>query len=87
VYEHKQRGYLQQLGLDDYAFDIRQPYLVAMKRALDDAILRRIELSDHLRQRILPLQELARRTTDLLEVFVTARTLRSGHTRPAGGVP
>jgi len=76
TYEHKQRGYLQQLGLDRYVFDIRQPDVRTMKDALDDALDRRIELSAQLRQRIQPLRRTARLTTDLLEDFVAGRPLR-----------
>jgi polysaccharide pyruvyl transferase WcaK-like protein len=82
VYEHKQLGYLRQLGLDKYAFDIRQPDVAAMKKALDEALDRRAELSERLRQRIVPLRERACLTTDLLEDFATGRPVRM----PAAGV-
>lgn len=77
VYEHKQVGYLRQLGLDRYMFDIRQPDVAAMTAALDEALDRRAELSEGLRQRIEPLRGLAGLTTDLLEDFAAGRPLRS----------
>jgi polysaccharide pyruvyl transferase WcaK-like protein len=76
VYEHKQLGYLHQLGLDRYAFDIREPDVATMTVALNEAIDRRSELSECLRQRIKPLRERACLTTDLLEDFASGRPLR-----------
>lgn len=76
AYEHKQIGYLRQLGLDRYTFDIRQPDVAAMTRALDEALDRRAELSESLRRRIQPLRDRAALTTDLLEDFATGRPLR-----------
>lgn len=76
VYEHKQLGYLRQLGLVRYTFDIRQLDVAAMTGALDEALDRRAELSECLLQRIQPLRERACLTTDLLEDFATGRPLR-----------
>ncbi len=76
AYEHKQLGYLRQLGLERYTFDIRKPDVAAMTAALDEALDRRAALSESLRQRIQPLRERACLTTDLLEDFVMGRPLR-----------
>ena len=70
-YEHKQLGYLRQLGLQEFMFDIRKLDAVTMRHALDEALSRRAELSERLRTRIPPLQHLARTTTDLLCEFVS----------------
>ena len=69
-YEHKQLGYLRSLGLEDFAFDIRQPDIDRMKAAMDDALNRRAELSATLRERLPDVRRLSALTTDLLEELV-----------------
>jgi polysaccharide pyruvyl transferase WcaK-like protein len=71
AYEHKQLGYLRLLGLERYLFDIRRLDAAAMKRAIDEALQRRGELSAMLHTRIPQLQRVAATTTQLLVQFMT----------------
>jgi polysaccharide pyruvyl transferase WcaK-like protein len=64
-YEHKALGFMSQLGLERFAFDIRSLDLSALQVAVDDLIDRRDEHVAHLRERIPPLRRRARRTTEL----------------------
>ncbi|HXE80349.1 MAG TPA: hypothetical protein VNK41_06340, partial [Vicinamibacterales bacterium] len=66
-YEHKQLGYLRSLGLERFAFDIREPDAAAMKAALDEALTRHGELRAAIRERLPEVRRLASRTTDLLQ--------------------
>lgn len=76
TYEHKQRGYLGQLGLDPYVFDIREPDEAEMRRAVDEVLQRRTELSAQLRQRIEPLRRASAHTTELLCGLLAAAPVR-----------
>lgn len=66
AYEHKQSGYLRQLGLERFLFDIRALDESKMKSAIDEALATRDVLADGLRARVPALRHLARRTNDLL---------------------
>lgn len=64
-YEHKALGFMQQLGLERFAFDIRKVEASELRAALDEVLDRHEELSAILDERVPPLQEAARSTTKL----------------------
>ena len=64
-YEHKALGFMSQLGLERFAFDIRNPETDAMCRAADELLEGRDALVADLRERVPALQQKARRTTEL----------------------
>jgi polysaccharide pyruvyl transferase WcaK-like protein len=64
-YEHKALGFMQQLGLERFAFDIRTVDANELCTAVDEVLERREELIAILEERIPPLREAARRTTKL----------------------
>lgn len=64
-YEHKAQGFMSQLGLDRYAFDINSVSAEPLCAAIDDIIEHREELVAHLRERVPALQERSARTTKL----------------------
>jgi colanic acid/amylovoran biosynthesis protein len=72
-YEHKALGFMQQLGLERFAFDIRSLRAAEMLATLSDLLQQRAALIDHLRGRVPTLQERAARTTRLA-VQVLSRT-------------
>lgn len=72
-YEHKQLGYLRSLGLEAFAFDIRQPDAARMTAALDEALRRREDLSAMIRERLPDIGRRSALTTDLLEDLVERR--------------
>jgi len=72
-YEHKALGFMQQLGLERYAFDINRVEVAPLCQALDEIIERHDALVAHLRERVPVLRERARRTTGL-----ALRLLRAG---------
>jgi polysaccharide pyruvyl transferase WcaK-like protein len=64
-YEHKALGFMEQLGLERFAFDIREVDADDLVRALRELLDRRADWSDHLRREIPALRARACRTTDL----------------------
>jgi len=64
-YEHKALGFMQQLGLERFAFDIWKVDASELCGAVDEALERREELIETLKERIPALREVARRTTKL----------------------
>jgi len=64
-YEHKALGFMTQLGLERFAFDIRAVDIDALRRAADELLEQRDQLVAHLRERVPELTQRARRTTDL----------------------
>lgn len=64
-YEHKALGFMQQLGLERFAFDIRTVDAGELCTAVDEVLERREELVSALKERIPALRESARRTTRL----------------------
>jgi colanic acid/amylovoran biosynthesis protein len=64
-YEHKALGFMAQLGLDRYAFDIRHLELDKLTAAADDILQTREQLVEHLKARVPLLQSRARRSTEL----------------------
>jgi polysaccharide pyruvyl transferase WcaK-like protein len=64
-YEHKALGFMQQLGLERFAFDIWKVDALELCTAVDEALARREELVETLKERIPALCEVARRTTKL----------------------
>jgi colanic acid/amylovoran biosynthesis protein len=82
-YEHKQLGYLKSLGLERFAFSIREPDAAAMRSAIDEALQRREELSAAIRERARERRRHAARTTELLEAFVLRGDLPHAAPAPA----
>jgi len=72
-YEHKAFGFMEMMGMKEFAFDIRGLKSGDICRKLDEAVERRDELSAIIKERIIPLRETARRTT-LLSVDLLKRT-------------
>lgn len=64
-YEHKALGFMAQLDLERFAFDIRRLDCRALRAAADELIDHREELVEHLRRRIPELRHRAQRTTKL----------------------
>ncbi|HTV18902.1 MAG TPA: polysaccharide pyruvyl transferase family protein [Polyangiaceae bacterium] len=64
-YEHKALGFMAQLGLERYAFDIRRPDASALCRAADDILQNHGNIVQHLEQRVPELRQRARRSTEL----------------------
>lgn len=64
-YEHKAIGFMRQLGVERFAFDIRNPEPEKLKAAADELIDTREEIIEHLRTTVPKLQQRARRSTDL----------------------
>jgi len=64
-YEHKAVGFMRQLGLERYAFDINGVDGDALCAAVDDVLAHREELIRHLHEVVPALQERSARTTAL----------------------
>lgn len=64
-YEHKALGFMQQLGLERFAFDIRTLRPELLTRALDELVDQREALIAGLRERVPKLQQRSARTTRL----------------------
>lgn len=79
-YEHKALGFMQQLGLERFAFDIRTINAGELCAAIDEVLERREELVETLGQRIPSIRESARRTTKLA-VELLNRRMGSGAAR------
>jgi len=72
-YEHKALGFMKQLGLERFAFDIREPRLDRLCQAADELLEQREQIIAHLGQRVPALQKRARRTTDLAVELLKSR--------------
>lgn len=77
-YEHKALGFMQQVELERFAFDIRKPDPVELCRAADELLDQRTNLVTHLRDCVPALQKRAQRTTEL-----AVELLRHGPVRTA----
>lgn len=64
-YEHKAVGFMEQLGLGKYAFDIRNLDANTLNAALDEIILHRKEIVAHLKESVPLLRAKSRETTQL----------------------
>lgn len=64
-YEHKALGFMEQLGLERYAFDIRSVDSGELCKSLDEIIEQRDALRRHLSDKVPQLQARAKRTTEL----------------------
>ena len=64
-YEHKALGFMQQLGLERFAFDIRKLDAAKLCEAVDELLEHRDEVVRTLEARMPALQQTARRTTKL----------------------
>ena len=76
-YEHKALGFMSSLGLEDFAFDIRNLDPDAMCAKLDEAMERHDELSALMKNNIIEVQKVARKTTKL--AVKCLRTPYEGH--------
>lgn len=72
-YEHKALGFIQQLGLERFAFDIWDVDAAALRQAVDEALERREELVETLRERLPELRAISRRTTKLAVELLRSR--------------
>lgn len=72
-YEHKALGFMQQLGLERYAFDINTVSSEPLRAAVDDIIAHREALIAHLHERVPILQQRSARTTRLAVELIEAR--------------
>ncbi len=79
-YEHKALGFMQQLGLERFAFDIRNVGAPELCTALDEVLERREELVSLLEARIPPIREASRQTTKLA-VDLLRRAMPEGERR------
>jgi len=77
-YEHKALGFMTQLGLERFAFDIREPRLDRLCQAADELLGQRQQIIAHLEQRVPELQKRARRTTDLAVELLRSREAARG---------
>jgi polysaccharide pyruvyl transferase WcaK-like protein len=72
-YEHKALGFMRQLGLEHYAFDINDVDTGALRSAMDEIIENREAISAKLRLAIPTMRQRSARTTDLaLELLRSA---------------
>lgn len=71
-YEHKALGFMRLLGLEDFAFDIRDPDAAAMCRKLDEVLQRRDALARQIDERMPAIRTRSRRTTELAAALYRA---------------
>lgn len=64
-YEHKALGFMRQLGLEKYAFDIRNLDIKQLCGAVDDMLAHKDAIVEHLKKAVPKLQARARKTTEL----------------------
>lgn len=64
-YEHKALGFMQQLGLEHFAVDIRKLDIDQMRALIDELLQNRDEIVRHLERSVPQLRLRARRTTEL----------------------
>lgn len=62
-YEHKALGFMEMLGMQTFAFNIRNPDAEAMCAKLDEVIERRDGLSQRIKEKIVPIRERSRLTS------------------------
>lgn len=72
-YEHKALGFMQQLGLERFAFDIWDVDATELCEAVNEALERREELVETLRERIPALRATSGRTTKLAIELLQSR--------------
>lgn len=72
-YEHKALGFMQQLGLERFAFDIRSVNATELCGAVDEVLEHREELVATLEERVPEIQSVARRTTQLAVQLLNQR--------------
>lgn len=72
-YEHKALGFMQQLGLERFAFDIWNVDAKELCSAIDEALAERETLIETLRERVPPLQRASRQTTRLAVALLKER--------------
>lgn len=76
-YEHKALGFMQQLGLERFAVDIRRIDTNSLLRLADHLLEERELVVAHLRARVPALREQARQTTELAVALLHKRVPRS----------
>ena len=64
-YEHKALGFMNLLGLEEFAFDIRAPNATAMCQKLDEVLARRDALARQIEERMPALRARSRQTTEM----------------------
>lgn len=79
-YEHKALGFMSLLGLEDFAFDIRDPDATSMCRKLDEVLERRDTLARQIDERMPAIRARSRRTTELAVALFRATS--AAGTRP-----
>ncbi len=72
-YEHKALGFMSQLGLERYAFDIREPKATTLCEVFDEIIRNRDSLRDHLKKVVPTLERQSRRTTEMAVELVMSK--------------
>ena len=72
-YEHKALGLMSMLGLEDFAFDIRNLNPVTMCSKLDQVVEQREELSRFIKKNVVPIRKLSIKTT-LLAIDLLKKT-------------
>lgn len=65
-YEHKALGFMKSMGIEDFAFNIRDLDVETMKEKLYQAITNRDELSKTMLQNVIPIKQRSAQTTHLL---------------------
>jgi polysaccharide pyruvyl transferase WcaK-like protein len=73
-YEHKALGFMKQIGLERFAFDIRDLHADRLERAVDEVLESYDAIVDQLGTAIPKLQRRARRSTDLAVQLLRERT-------------
>lgn len=76
-YEHKQFGYLSDLGISDFSFDIRNIDTEQILMKIDEALNRYDELSSVIKKNLVKIQQRAFKSTELFVEFYKKNTSES----------
>ncbi|MEM6774818.1 MAG: polysaccharide pyruvyl transferase family protein, partial [Pseudomonadota bacterium] len=77
-YEHKARGFMEALGMQDFAFDIGDLHSATLLQALDRCLQERDALLQRLREGIPPLRERSAETTRLAVALLDPKPVEPG---------
>jgi len=77
-YEHKALGFMEQLGLEEFAFAIEEIDPDSLSNALDELLRTREQRVRHLEREIPKLREMSRRTTELAVELLLERRADGG---------
>lgn len=72
-YEHKALGFMELMGLEDYAFDIRNLELPLVVTKLDEIIQKHDKIAGIMKKKMIPLRKQSERTTELLIELIKAK--------------